>query len=365
MFCYIHIPFCENRCKYCRFASFWISQDIKVEDYTKYLLSEIKNTLIFEKTDKILNKQKDKLKSIYLWGWTPSILNLVQLKQIFLNLKQKFVFDYNIEITLETTPNQISLEKIITWQELWINRISIWVQTLNKKSLKEIWREEKWDILEWLNIINSLSNNNFTISIDFIIWLPYVKLWEIKENIKLILDKYDFITHISVYMLEDQYYPKTWKNLWIKEDEYLWEYIEIKKFLGKRWFFSYEISNFAKSWYECKHNKAYWNHSEMLAFWLWSHWFLNGYRYENFGNFKDYYKQVLKNTQKLNKNDIFLEKLMFWLRTKWLEKNIFGVLNQQKIRDFVAWKYLKFENNLLKIEDKWILVIDYILGEII
>jgi len=353
MFAYIHIPFCENKCKYCRFASTWISQKDKIEKYLSKLLFDINN----------YDKKINRLESIYFWWWTPSILSLNQLEKIIITLKNKFWFDKNIEITLETTPNNITESNLIWWKKLWFNRLSIWVQTLNNQSLLEIWRGNKGDIIDSLELIKRILFNN--ISLDFIIGLPYVKKWEIKNDIEFILDNYNFIKHISVYMLEEYYYPWKWKKISINEEDYLWEYIQIKNLLKSRWFNKYEVSNFAKTLYECKHNKAYWNHSEVLAFWLWAHWFIDWIRYSYPDNFKDYYDWKIIIEDKLQEDDIFLEKIMFLFRTNWLSSDLYLQLNQEKLYYFIDNSYLKIENNILKLEDKWVLVLDYILSELI
>lgn len=367
-FCYIHIPFCELKCNYCRFASIWLSQEFQIDIYVKNLIKEIEKSPF----------KKEILDSIYFWWWTPSVLNKNQLNSIFLALNNKYDFNNNIEITLESTPNNVTKQNIKSWYELWINRISIWVQTLNKKSLKKINRGNKWDIIKALENLEKYSNIK-NISLDFIIWLPYVKPWEILEDIKYILWKYDFIKHISVYMLEEYYnpdkiietkydnitYPDDWDKLWIREEDYLWEYRDIKKYLTKVGFNNYEISNYWKIWYECKHNIWYWEHDEVYGFWLWAYSFVKWIRYSNSDNFKDYYlwKKLLIN--KLNKNDIFLEKVMFWLRTSWLEKILYEKLNTKKIYYFLENWYLKKESDKLILTDSWVLVMDYILSEII
>ena len=381
-FCYIHIPFCSSKCKYCRFASFWVLDKLKINLYVKYLLKEIR-----EKETDFKN-----LKSVYFGWWTPSILDNEQLSSIINELKSKYLFDNDIEINIEATPNTISKSNIIKWKKIWINRISMWVQTLNNTSLIEIWRGNKWDIISALDIIksfvlNSSTNTSLTslkreeinVSIDFIIWLPYVKKWEIKKDIEFILSNYYFIKHISVYMLEEYYdvpdsknskfeniiYPNNWNKIWIKDEDYLSEYIEISNLLKNNWFYKYEISNFAKKWYECRHNQAYWNHSNILAFWLWAHWFVNNERYSNSEEFIEYYswKNIVK--EKLNMQDLFFEKVMFQLRTNWLEKNIIKNLNLIKIEEFINWWYLKKESDKIILSDKWVLVLDYILKEIL
>jgi len=374
---YIHIPFCDLKCNYCRFASIWTLQQKQIDFYVKNLILEIKNSTF---KSGILN-------SIYFWGWTPSVLSERNLSEIFFILKEKFIFSKNIEITLESTPNNITKNNLDFWEKIWINRISIWIQTLNEKSLKEINRWNKSDILEALENIScrvwkfSYPTN---ISLDFIIWLPYVKSGEILENIKYILNNYSFIKHISVYMLEDYYsadkiietkydnitYPENWDKQGIKEKEYLEEYSSIKKYLIESWFNNYEISNYWKPWFECKHNIWYWNHKEILAFWLWAYWYINNIRYANSEIFKNYYNWEKIFENKLTQEDIFLEKVMFQLRTSWIEESIYKKLDTKKIDYFIEKNYLESREcrpafPTINLTDKWVLVMDYILKEII
>jgi oxygen-independent coproporphyrinogen-3 oxidase len=392
--CYIHIPFCDLKCKYCRFASIWKIQNLHIEKYVSFLCKEIK---ALTPSPSPLREKGIIVKTIYFWWWTPSVLDEKNLKKIFNILQEKFIFSDNTEITIESTPNNINLENLSLWQKLWINRISIWIQTFNEKSLQEIWRWQKWDIKKCLTNLEKFfkfkktSNINF----DFIIGLPYVKPGEILENIKQVVNNYNFVKHISVYMLEEYYssdkiietkydkitYPKNWKKLWLKEEDFLGEYLNIKNFLLENWFINYEISNFAKSWYICKHNKWYWEHKEVLAFWMWAWWLLKSpltpifkggdkmniwyIRYLNADNFKDYYEWKKIFEEILNEDDIFLEKLMFWLRTNWIKKEIYKKLNQEKIKYFIDNWYLYIDYDIIKLTDKWVLILDYILKEII
>ena len=358
-FCYIHIPFCTSKCKYCRFASVWKIDELKIDLYITHLLKEIKNNKIDFK----------ELKSIYFGWWTPWVLRIKHLENIINTLKQNFCFDDNIEITIEATPITVTKQNLEWWKKIWINRLSIWVQSLNDKALIEIWRWEKWDIIKTLNLLTPpslpLSGEELNISIDFIIWLPYVKAWWVKKDIEYVLNNYSFIKHISVYMLEEYYYPDNWKDISLNPDEYLVEYEEIVEFLKKEWFNGYEISNFSKKWYECKHNKAYWNHSEMLAYWLGAHGFINGERYSNSERFIDYYSKEWKIVEKLDSEDMFLEKIMFNLRTNWLDKSQIEKLDNEKIKYFINDWYLEKNKENICLTNKGVLVLDYILKEII
>lgn len=374
MFSYIHIPFCESKCKYCRFASTWKFQDLQIKKYINFLLEEIDTSPL---TPLLKGEGNNKLESIYFGWWTPTTLNSDQLDQIIKALENKFWFKKNIEISLESTPSKITKENLEVWKNIWVNRLSIWVQTLNNKALEEIWRGNKGDIIKSLDNIKKVWFDN--VSIDFIIWLPYIKKWDIKKDLEYILDNYDFIKHISVYMLEEYYYPWNWEDISIKEEDYLWEYEEVVNFLEERWFNRYEVSNFAGkpshqpspyegegvATYECKHNKAYWNHTNITWFWLAASSFIDNTRLANSDKFEWYYKWEFDYKEKLNKEDIFIEKVMFALRTKWLWLDLVEKLNKEKLEEFIKDWYLKKENDLIKLENKGVLVLDYILSEII
>lgn len=371
--CYIHIPFCTSKCKYCRFASFSGISKLQIENYIRFLCSEIE-TFDTQKT-----KQLD---TLYFWWGTPSTLNIDQFKKIFTTLKHTFIFSKDIEITIESTPEMIHQESLIWWNKLWINRISIWIQTLNQKSLDEISRSQKWNILKSLDILQDFFDShgdNTAINLDFIIWLPFVSKWEIVENIDFLLKKYDCISSFSVYMLEAYYeipeekdsrfenivYPNTWKQSWLWEQYFLEEYKSIKYFLQEKWFHRYEISNFAKKWYECKHNLWYWSHKETIAFWLGAFWFLEHTRFSNSENFLNYYAGKDRAVEHLTEKEIFLETVMFWLRTTGLQKDVWKKLNQKKVAYFIENKLLKKDNDILQMEDNWVLLLDYIIKEII
>ncbi len=392
MFCYIHIPFCESRCKYCRFSTFVEKDEMKKQFYVDYLVKSIEeeniksfvipgnagiykditnpflnidaNASNYLKDSCIPRNDKDILNSIYFWWWTPTSLSNKQLSKIIASLKNKYSFEKDIEITLETTPNNISIENLVEWEKIWVNRLSLWIQTLNDLALSEIWRIDKKGLIEKLEILKQSKIVN--ISLDFIIWLPYVAKGEVLDDLRNILENYKYVKHISLYMLEDYYdYPKTWEQFSIKEEDFLDEYVNCKSYLQEKWFYRYEVSNFAKKWYECKHNKAYWEHKDLVPYWLWAHWFLDNKRYAYSNNFNEYYKWKYDYLEKLNEKDLFLEKVMFWLRTNWLEENIYKKLNTKKINEFVENKMLEFNDEKLILKDKWTVLLDYIIKEII
>ena len=372
---YIHIPFCEKKCSYCRFASIWSTQDFLIEKYVRYLCREISAHPL---TPSLVRRgESSNITTIYFWGWTPGVLTSEQLESIFTSLKKQYIFSENIEITLETTPNHVTRENIYIWKQLWVNRISMWIQTLNEKSLDEIGRGGKWDIEKALEVLKWWWITN--VSVDFILWLPYVAKWETLEDIKYIQEKYSFITHISVYMLEDYYsedkvietwfdkktYPDNWDRLWLQEEDFLEEYSSIKNYLKNKWFERYEVSNFAKPWYECKHNKWYWGHAEVRAFGLGAYWFEDNIRYANSESFSDYYsgKRILE--EAVTPEEFFTEKVMFWLRTDGLWEDLCQKLNQEKLGGFLEERFLEKKSDRVVLSDKGVMVMDHIMSELI
>lgn len=367
---YIHIPFCTSKCKYCRFASFSWLNSLKVQNYVDFLCREI---LDFDTKEEIF------LDTIYFGWWTPSTLNEKQFEKIFTSLQKKFIFKKDIEINIESTPELVTKENLEIWQKFGVTRLSIWVQTLNEQTLTEIKRAQKWDIFEALENVQKSLFFDKNISLDFIIGLPFVKKWELKKDIKFLLEKYDFIKHISVYMLEEYYdvpeekeskfdeivYPNSWKVNSIKEEDFLAEYLEIKNFLTEKWFFRYEISNFAKKGFECKHNQGYWKHKENLAFWLGAHSFFENKRKANSENFIDYYAWKNIFIEKIWEKEKFIEKIMFSLRTFWIEKEDLQKLNMEKINYFLKENFLEEKEEKIVLAEKATVYLDFILSEIL
>ena len=120
---YIHIPFCEKKCKYCAFCSFSL---LKKED--EYIDALIREVNFFYKNEN--------LKTIYFGGGTPSLLKVENIERILKCLK----FDCNSEITLELNPHNVTLEKLNQLKDLGINRFSVGVQSFDDEILSEIGR---------------------------------------------------------------------------------------------------------------------------------------------------------------------------------------------------------------------------------
>lgn len=351
MFYYIHIPFCKSKCKYCSFASFaWI--DDKIEQYLDFLKEEIREFLE--------ENWGEKIESIYFGGGTPSVLNVAQIDDIISIFREYWSLE-NTEITLEANPENVNEEYAIWLKEIWINRISIWIQSLNNKTLQEIWRSENKVIFEALGNLKKVEFEN--IWVDFIIGLPYVAKWEIKKDLEKIINENNNIKHVSLYMLEQGNYPKNWAEISLKKDDYLEEYEQVVNFLESKWFTHYEISNFAKTWAECRHNKSYWNHSNYRGFGLNASSFIGNKRFTNGKNFSNYYAKKLEFEEILEEKDLKIECIMFGLRTFNLSQDL--VENKQKLDEFIKDWLLEKDWNKIKPTNSGIAILDYITQNLI
>lgn len=122
---YIHIPFCKAKCYYCDFVSFADRNEL-IKDYVTALLQEIKNA----------DLSKYRIKTLYIGGGTPSVIDSKYISRIIEELKPNLEVD--AEITIEVNPGTITEEKLKNYVDARINRISIGLQSTKNELLKEI-----------------------------------------------------------------------------------------------------------------------------------------------------------------------------------------------------------------------------------
>ncbi len=374
---YIHIPFCRQRCPYCKFALTPVFDEFKKRRYIEYLKREIREYFWSKIMGKTLEWSKQK--TIYFGGWTPSVLSHDEIFEIlecfgaplqrsWHEVPEDFSQEPNppcpplqrefSEITMEMNPEDVTPEYIDGVLTLGINRISLGIQTLNEVSLKEIHRSNRDTIFRALE---SMNKANISLNIDFILGLPFVKPGETLAGIQELHTRFPYITHTSVYMLEDESYPKHWRENSITEDEMQSEFVGIMDYFESTWWHHYELSNFAKPGYESVHNQSYWDHSGTRGFGLSAASYEWGQRWSNSSSFNGYYGWKRDNEEKLTPKQIELEKMMFGLRRNGWQYN--G--NSKKLDRLITEWLLEVTQNRIKPTKTWIFVIDHILSELI
>lgn len=286
---YVHIPFCKQKCSYCDFISYCDKNDL-IEKYIKALKQEIKNSSVNEY----------EISTIYIGGGTPSYIESKYISEILKTIKQKYNISRNVEITIEVNPGTATKEKLRDYVEAGINRISIGLQSCNNNLLKMIGRIHTYE--EFLSTYKLAREVGFkNINVDLMIGLPNQTLDDVKKSLEEISKLNP--EHISVYSLiveEGTPIEKKIANGQLKlpnEELEREEYWEVKKFLESLGYKHYEISNFAKTGYESKHNLNCWEQKEYLGFGAAAHSYMKKTRYSNTENIEKYINQEMQSKQ--------------------------------------------------------------------
>ncbi|MFR2891418.1 radical SAM family heme chaperone HemW [Peptoniphilus grossensis] len=340
---YIHIPFCESRCHYCDFCSSLLNRE-NIEKYFSYLEREINLYENFLR-EKIID-------TVFIGGGTPSSVDEKCIERI-LKILSDFEFSKNPEITIESNPNSLTREKAETYFSSGINRISIGAQSFNDEILKKIGRIHKSEDI-YRAVENARSAGFTNINLDLMLALPCQKFSDIEKSLEEI-KKLD-LPHISYYslileentklFLEHEKSPLSFPTE--DEDRKMYHYVvsELEKIGLKQ----YEISNFAKDGYECRHNMTYWKLKDYLSFGLSASSNINNLRYRNFSDFKNYYEALDKGekpiefSETLTKTDRTNEFIMMGLR---LRSGIdLGEFKERFEEDFVKTYESEIEKNI-------------------
>lgn len=359
---YIHIPFCKQKCSYCDFCSY-ANKESFIKRYIQCVLKEIIEVGNNNKID--FENGKDDLflvKTIYIGGGTPSLIDSKYIVQIIEDIKLNFEIDEKAEITIEVNPGTVTLEKLEDYNKVGINRLSIGLQSTHEHLLKEIGRIHTYlDFLDTFRFAREAGFEN--INVDLMIGLPNQTLEEVKDSIEEIVSMEP--EHISVYslILEENtpLFKKVEEGLELpNEDLERKMYWAVKQTLEQNNYIHYEISNFAKKGYESKHNLDCWNQKEYIGFGIAAHSYTNGIRYSNIENIEQYIKNY--DEDKTEENLVFHEKQdMEAMQKEYMLlglRKIDGVSIQEFKIKFVANSVFLYHSELEKLVNEELLEID-------
>ena len=267
---YLHIPFCEQKCKYCDFYSFRASAQL-YDEYTTVLCERIK--AYGERFALSLN-------TIYVGGGTPTVLPALNLAKIITAAKQSFRFSGG-EITVECNPADDLAETFKILKSVGVNRLSLGVQTSCERELKAIGRRHtNADVVRTVNDAREAGIDN--ISLDVMLGLPFQTMESLENTLDFVLSQ--GATHISAYILKiEEGTPLALADpeaICLPDEEKTAEFYEYtERRLRGAGFEHYEISNFAKKGFRSKHNMCYWKDGEYLGLGPSAHSFLDGKRF--------------------------------------------------------------------------------------
>jgi oxygen-independent coproporphyrinogen-3 oxidase len=363
---YLHIPFCRQACHYCNFH-FTTSLRYKNE-LTGALLKEIELQKAY--------LDEEKIETVYFGGGTPSLLTIAEISQLIQHIKNQFRIAENAEITLETNPDDITIEGLQGWRQTGINRLSIGVQSFFDEDLAWMNRvHNAKQALQNLQLAFTYFNN---ITIDLIYGTPLLTNDKWKKNVDTAISM--GIPHLSCYALTVENNTPLYKMIReqakenINPDFQSEQFLLLMQWMEDAGYEHYEISNFAKPGFRSKHNSSYWQTKKYLGLGPSAHSFNGSSRQWNIANNQQYIEsinkgivpfqiEVLTDTQKLN------EYIMTSLRTS--DGLDLGMINDQSIKilkgaseKYQASGKLIEENNHLKLTKEGKLLADGIAADL-
>jgi putative oxygen-independent coproporphyrinogen III oxidase len=315
---YIHIPFCRRRCYYCDFPVFVVGDrqngatSGNIQLYVEQLDQEIAAQTNYDQP----------LETIFFGGGTPSLLTVEQLGQILEWLSTKFGIANDAEISMEIDPGTFDLAQIQGYLQAGVNRVSIGVQAFQDNLLTVCGRSHSVaDIYAAVELLHQGGVQNW--SLDLISGLPQQTLADWEDSLKCAIDLNP--NHISCYDLiveaqtpfAKQYQPG---DTPLPSDENTAQMYRIaQQTLTAAGYDHYEISNYAKPDYQCRHNLTYWHNFPYYAFGMGAASNLEDRRFTRPRKTQEYYQWVAdgcnwKEALNTSAEDRFLETLMLGLR---------------------------------------------------
>jgi oxygen-independent coproporphyrinogen-3 oxidase len=269
---YIHFPFCRRRCSYCSFASYQ-GREADIPEYVKALNKEL-----------TMRAAGQRVRSIYFGGGTPSLLSPEQIRELLSTIHSHFTVNVAAEVTLEANPGTVDRQYLTTIQAVGIKRLSLGVQSLNDDELTLLGRIHTAS--EAREAVRLARNSGFTnLSLDLIYGLPNQTLAGWRKTLDEVVDLSP--EHISLYplTLEDSVPMRLaierGKIPQIDPDLTADQYELAQDRLQEHGYNHYEISNWAKEGYECRHNLVYWHNLPYLGVGVAAHSYIDGRRLAN------------------------------------------------------------------------------------
>ncbi len=296
---YIHVPFCKSKCYYCDFNSY-SGMDYLVGSYFEALYFEIE-----KRSDTIDDRP---VRSIFIGGGTPSLVDPKHIAELLELCFRHLRIDSEAEISMESNPGTLTYGNLKAYKAAGVNRLSIGLQAWQDRLLKGLGRIH--DSRQFVENIEAAYKAGFrNINVDLIFGLPGQSFKDWKETLEAVTslsqgdgslkgDGSPLLTHLSCYdlkieegtVLDDRLKAGAITAVEDELDRRMYDYtIDM---LAENGLYQYEISNFARPGYECRHNLVYWKSREYAGFGAGSHSYLDSYRFNNVAQIEHYIKAV-------------------------------------------------------------------------
>lgn len=285
-FLYIHFPFCVRKCRYCDFYSLPYAEDAAAR-YCSAVCLELR----------LRSHQAGRLRTVYLGGGTPSLLDAGSINSIFSSLRTNFRFYPEAEFSIEMNPGTVTREKLDAMISAGINRFSLGVQSFNDDELKLLGRlHTADDARSAITMMRRCGITNF--SIDLIYGIPGQTTLSWEATLAETVSQHP--AHVSAYELTPEKGTPLSDDLGsgvlrLPDEEHVVAMADkTMDFLSSAGLQHYEVSNYARPGFECIHNINYWNCGNYLGVGAGAHSFVNDVRSQNVGDIESYCDLISK-----------------------------------------------------------------------
>ena len=348
---YVHIPFCVRKCQYCDFLSGPSDEETK-DRYIEALLKEIRAA---EHTEDY------EIVSVFIGGGTPSALKAEAIASSMRTLQEQFFFCEDAEVTIEANPGTVDLEKLTIYRNVGINRLSLGLQSTDAEELKLLGRIHSYE--EFLKSYEWAREAGFSnINIDLMFAIPGQTGEAWRQHLYQVAELNP--EHISAYsLIIEEGTPFAEQNLDLPDEDTEYQmYEDTAEILERYGYRQYEISNYAKQGYMCRHNAGYWQRREYLGFGLGASSLYGGMRFSNTHQMQEYLKesrnpdQIRKDVTVLSRNEQIEEFMFLGLRmTEGISEKKFEENFDVRLMDVYGDILQKYEETgfVEHIETKW------------
>lgn len=279
---YVHIPFCVKKCDYCDFLS-GPAGESTMKAYTGALLAEMEGVRAAG------TGAGHEIVSLFIGGGTPSLLDASDMERILETLRKLFSFSPDAEITIEANPGTLTAEKLNRYRKAGINRLSLGLQSADDRELEALGRIHTFrQFLESFRLAREAGFMNLNVDLMSAIPGQTCESWISSLRTVAGLEP----EHISAYsLIVEPGTPFAERELELPDEETEYRmYEDTAAVLKEYGYGQYEISNYARKGYACRHNTGYWKRTEYLGLGLGASSLFEESRFRNTRNMEIYLK---------------------------------------------------------------------------
>lgn len=325
---YVHVPFCVSKCAYCDFASY-AGREADIPRYVDAVIREI--------TRRGAETGHPKADTIFLGGGTPSLLDEFQVTRILDALFEAFPIEEGAEITCECNPGTLTTRFAQALRKAGVNRLSMGAQARQARLLRLIGRIHNWEnVIASVEIARKAGFDN--INLDLMFGLPSQTVSDVRETLEAGIALSP--THLSCYgLIVEEGTPMcrdvTVGKLALPDEEIDRDMYELaRQTLAEHDFHQYEISNFAREGYACRHNVGCWTRVPYLGFGCAAHSFFEECRTMNPSKIDAYLAGEEPKTEQISREEARCESMMLGLRiTRGVKNGDFTHMHGMSIRE--------------------------------